>query len=429
MKKNISLALLSLLTLLPSNAFAVEGAFSDLEESSDYYVSTEVLRREGFIEGYSDGTVRIESEMNRAEVAKMVAIFLELDTDSATPGCFTDLESGSWYEDYVCAAKAAGIFNGNPDGTFAPGSNMNHAELSAIVYRLLQHYEIDPILPSDGEAWYSAYMEVSADLNLMPDPLVAPSEDITRGDLFEEFFRSLVAEAVTEDGEDEPIYYDRADRDEFLTEEDHEDLVDQPFFDTRSENTVFEGLEEGLIYCGGVQHTTTRHYATGDAFPSEGDAETTIDADFSFTVDRQDGGSDTEYFFNFLSYSVSADYLEDSQDYTSAGINRIHTTATVDHEAASNEVNEEIYGYVVQNGDLFINYTVPYGDGLMTSYDSATGTEQTVYDHPWPNQTIYTDANEFWSGSTEETRTNESPYAFDEDETVITYEWSISECN
>lgn len=54
---------------------------------------------------------------------------------------FSDVSSGSWYEQSVINLSDKGILNGYPNGTFGPEKNVNRAELAVTINRLLQYIE------------------------------------------------------------------------------------------------------------------------------------------------------------------------------------------------------------------------------------------------------------------------------------------------
>ncbi|MDP2643044.1 MAG: S-layer homology domain-containing protein [Candidatus Peregrinibacteria bacterium] len=69
-----------------------------------------------------------EKEINRAEFLKLIMEGAGKATHKNYESCFPDIISDEWYETYVCQAKKEGFINGYPDGTFKPEETINEAE-------------------------------------------------------------------------------------------------------------------------------------------------------------------------------------------------------------------------------------------------------------------------------------------------------------
>ncbi len=81
----------------------------------------------------ANGEIRdLDASISRLLVAKIAAKAMKL-TRSGTEVKFTDTN-----DDNVLALNELGIIDGYPDGTFRPANFLTRAELSAIVYRILQ---------------------------------------------------------------------------------------------------------------------------------------------------------------------------------------------------------------------------------------------------------------------------------------------------
>ena len=93
-----------------------------------------------YIAGYTDGTVRPESNITRAEVA---TIFYRLMTDVyraanwSDTNDFSDVNAGDWFNNAVSTCTKAGIVSGYSNGTFAPNQAITRAEFATIAARFL----------------------------------------------------------------------------------------------------------------------------------------------------------------------------------------------------------------------------------------------------------------------------------------------------
>lgn len=139
MKKSFSVILsIVLLTVFSSNlAFAKEGYFTDVDSTHPNYGAIQDLKEKNIVNGYSDGTFKPDSLINRAELITMVTnmkggLTISEAQISSYENCFTDVKS-EWYAHGVCNAKMQKWVDGYPDGTFGGSKNANRAEAIKII--------------------------------------------------------------------------------------------------------------------------------------------------------------------------------------------------------------------------------------------------------------------------------------------------------
>ena len=113
-----------------------ENDFSDVPADKWYNNAVSTLSHMGVIGGYADGTFRPNAPISRAEFAKIAVSFAQ-NNGSATYNYFTDVKTSDWFAPYVTAAKDAGLIEGYSDGSFKPESKITRAEACAIVNRTL----------------------------------------------------------------------------------------------------------------------------------------------------------------------------------------------------------------------------------------------------------------------------------------------------
>ncbi|MDD7339964.1 MAG: S-layer homology domain-containing protein, partial [Eubacteriales bacterium] len=88
---------------------------------------------DAYMFGYTDGTVRPNGYIKRAEAAALVTRLLGLDTfASAMKPVFSDTPS-AWYNKAINAAVQRGIMKGYPDGTFRPNAPITRAEFTQMI--------------------------------------------------------------------------------------------------------------------------------------------------------------------------------------------------------------------------------------------------------------------------------------------------------
>ncbi|MFC1647681.1 S-layer homology domain-containing protein [Patescibacteria group bacterium] len=203
MKKFTTFLLLAGIVFMLNSAqiFAFDDPFSDT--SPDLMDSVTYLADKGIIEGYPDGTVRLENDINRAEVTKIL-----VEGNGVTPdlleynNCFDDVID-DWYAPYVCYAEEQGWVQGYADGNFKPDQTIIKVEVIKLIL-VSQDYEIPDetgFLPYDDVVttqWYGPYVKAAFEKNLYPypGPHFSPENDMTRGDAFEILFRTLVIDEL-----------------------------------------------------------------------------------------------------------------------------------------------------------------------------------------------------------------------------------------
>ncbi len=110
-----------------------DGIFEDVSSADWFYEAVEYAVENGLMNGMSETMFYPSENLSRA---MMVTILYRLDGSPKTgSGGFTDVESGSWYEDAVSWADANGIVNGYGDGTFGPDENITREQMAAVLYR------------------------------------------------------------------------------------------------------------------------------------------------------------------------------------------------------------------------------------------------------------------------------------------------------
>ena len=116
-------------------------AYTDVKAGDWFNNAVSTLSNAGIINGYPDGTFRPNAPITRAEMAKVIAMFAELDKDSEG---FKDI-AGHWAEAYIKLAAGNGWIAGYPDGTFRPNQYITRAETMTMINRVLER------VPSEEE--------------------------------------------------------------------------------------------------------------------------------------------------------------------------------------------------------------------------------------------------------------------------------------
>ncbi len=120
-------------------SFAQEQAvnFSDVEYDHPYDESVLYLKSQGIVTGYADGTFRPDQQITRAEFLKIVLETADkIDPNTEDKNCFDDTKD-HWGEFYICLAKREGFIDGYDDGSFKPENPINFAEASKIIVNVM----------------------------------------------------------------------------------------------------------------------------------------------------------------------------------------------------------------------------------------------------------------------------------------------------
>ena len=181
-----------------------EWIFDDISFSDPHFDAIDNLVEVGIFEGYSDNTFRSETEINRAELLKILVEGRDLEIDeSLNKNCFPDVKE-EWYSMYVCYAKYRGWIKGYSDGTFRPSDTVNKVEALKMLFNVYElNLSEDAIVANlkypdlDKDAWYAVYVWKASALGILEESIGSnfdAGEGRNRGDMAEELYRYLVVE-------------------------------------------------------------------------------------------------------------------------------------------------------------------------------------------------------------------------------------------
>lgn len=185
--------------------------FSDIKEHK-YEHAILYIENEGIVEGYSDGSYKPDSSINRAELLRIVIDTNNIDVSDDLKNCFSDVKD-EWFAKYVCKAKEIGIIEGYPDGTFFPARNVIFVEALKII-ELAYGAEL-----GESSPWYKSYVDEASAKNMIPNDIYSFGHAITRGQMADIMTRYLTDE---EGIQEEYIMENFGDEQELVTYEDIE---------------------------------------------------------------------------------------------------------------------------------------------------------------------------------------------------------------
>ncbi|MEG1497605.1 MAG: S-layer homology domain-containing protein, partial [Clostridiales bacterium] len=109
--------------------------FPDLEPNAWYVPYVEALSLDGIINGYEDGTFKPESDINRAEFAKMMAKWAPAATTKVEK-TFPDVNTDDWFYKDVTYMATNGYLKGYEDNSFRPYAKITRAEIAQMIYNI-----------------------------------------------------------------------------------------------------------------------------------------------------------------------------------------------------------------------------------------------------------------------------------------------------
>ena len=140
--------------LLISPAPAAQRVFTDVEPGTALETALVKLKNAGIINGYEDGSFQPAGGLSRAEFCKMINILFGY-TELATTG-FPDVPADAWYHDHVLIAKKQGYIQGFEDGTFRGNEKITREQVCVIIDRINNCYKLyDVVINDEVSDWSS----------------------------------------------------------------------------------------------------------------------------------------------------------------------------------------------------------------------------------------------------------------------------------
>ncbi len=99
-----------------------------------------IFSQSSYINGYLDGTFKPEGLITRAEISKIIAFVLELE--SLEKNVFDDVPQSYWANGFINAMENESLLKGYEDGSFKPSNNITRAEMATILARIITKNEL-----------------------------------------------------------------------------------------------------------------------------------------------------------------------------------------------------------------------------------------------------------------------------------------------
>ncbi len=159
----------------------------------------------GIMGGFPDGSLKLEQNVTRAQMAKMISMMNGTPGYVGSSSMFKDVPDAHWATQYIEYARANNIVGGFPDGTFKPNDNVTKDQVIKMVVCALKYdkYELSYRPQANAKLYYPAdYIKVAMDTDLIiPGEFGDGSQPATRG-----FVATVISKAL-----DIPLPYDPKD--------------------------------------------------------------------------------------------------------------------------------------------------------------------------------------------------------------------------
>jgi len=165
--------------------------FVNANAASDTTVQTKdanVLVKLNLLQGYSDGSLKLQNKINRSEFITLVVRMMGYDKNTDTSDVnlkFKDITPKQWAYNYIKIAVKRGVVAGYPDNTIAPNNYVTYSEALTVLIRVLGYQN------NLTGKWPDNVINESTQLGLVKDLSVPQNKQLTRGEMSVLVYNSL----------------------------------------------------------------------------------------------------------------------------------------------------------------------------------------------------------------------------------------------
>lgn len=182
MKKfiGIILAMTISFTLIP-NVFA----YSDVSNREDITVLSDL----GIIDGFEDGTFRVDEPLTRAQLVKIICVLMGYNDVAQGAVSYSDVPASHWASGYINQADALKIIAGFEDGTFHPDEKVSYEQAVKMVVCALGY---EPAAQTVGSGnWYNGYLNIASSIGITKGVKGSVGMSFTRGNMAKLIYNAL----------------------------------------------------------------------------------------------------------------------------------------------------------------------------------------------------------------------------------------------
>lgn len=117
----------------------------------------------GIMTGYPDGTLKLENNVTRAQITKMIITALgdgEYGNVDMGFSQFTDVAGDHWAKNYIVYAYIREILSGFPDGSFKPEANVTTHQAIKMILCMLEY---DKYVMFSADSGYTPFSKAKLD--------------------------------------------------------------------------------------------------------------------------------------------------------------------------------------------------------------------------------------------------------------------------
>lgn len=176
--------------------------FSDVNTNNRNAAAINYLAQHNIISGYPDGTFKPDKPVSRVEFLKLALLSSDIELDVNSPSNFKDIDENAWYSPYVRKAKKEGWIQGYSDGNFRPEQTVNKVEglkmISAIQKWELSASYLQPFTDTPKTEWYTPYVAYAKTHNFLEETGIffIPSAGLSRAKTSEILFRAMITKST-----------------------------------------------------------------------------------------------------------------------------------------------------------------------------------------------------------------------------------------
>lgn len=185
MKRLISIIMCAVIaTAFAPRTFAAQST-APADTAAQYEEEIFVLSALGILQGYDDGTYRLNEPLTRAQFAVMTLRLLGIDELEESTPSFADM-TDHWAAGYAAMAAGLGLMQGYPDGCFYPDKNVTFNEAVKITVCALGYY-----IEAQKQGYPAGYLAVASKKSLIDGVFSYGEEEITRADAIKMLYNAL----------------------------------------------------------------------------------------------------------------------------------------------------------------------------------------------------------------------------------------------
>lgn len=147
------------------------------------------LRTLKILAGYEDGSLRLDQNISRAEIATILVRVLGYE-NTIIVGMeeykFKDVNDSHWASQNIKKAAKLGLIAGYPDGSFKPNQPITYAEITAMMVRITnQDKDLEGVWPYN-------YINKGKQIGIVQKEDIIFNQAVTRGDVAELLWNTLL---------------------------------------------------------------------------------------------------------------------------------------------------------------------------------------------------------------------------------------------